>query len=373
MTKAFVALQKETRDFEILPWMFRIVHNESVSLLRQRRPTVDFEQAERIGQDDLAQSVSDRAALAQLQTDLKELGERQRGALVMRELSGLAHKDIAAALNCSTAAAKQAIFEARSALTEMAEGREMRCEAVQRALSDNDGRVVRGRMIRSHLRDCEVCSGFRAAMVKRPKDLAAISPAIPAVGAAAILSNVLAGAHAGAAATGAAGAGAGATAGTVIAGGAVGKTIAVVAATAVVAGGAVTANKVATHHKKTPAVSTITSQTVPPSAAKAATQPSGASSNTGKPSKKTSTSSSAAKSAAAAAGAGVATGKSSAPGQVKKTTGATKATGKAKAKAKVKAKVKRKNKGKATAPGQQKKTVTVPGTQVNRGNSSNTP
>jgi RNA polymerase sigma factor (sigma-70 family) len=344
MTKAFVALRKEKRDFELLPWLFRIVHNEAITLVRQRRPTADLELADRIGEDSLTQSVSDRAALTQLKADLNDLGERQRAALVMRELSGLTHKEIAAALACSTVSAKQSIFEARSALSEMARGREMECELVQRALSDADGRVVRSRPIRSHLRDCEICAEFRAALKTRPRNLAAISPALPAVSAAAILSNVLAGGHAATSAAGAASGAAGA--GTVVAGGVVGKSIAVVAATAVIAGGAITANKVATHKHKSPP-SSPTTQTVVPGPAKAAAGLSAGSSDSSESSTKTSKTSRPDGSTAAGKAA---QGKATAPGQLKKATGTIKAKGKAKAKAKAKVKAK----GKATAPGRLK-------------------
>src|SRR6476660_2033816 len=36
MTRAFAALQDERRDFELRPWLFRIAHNEAISILRRR-------------------------------------------------------------------------------------------------------------------------------------------------------------------------------------------------------------------------------------------------------------------------------------------------------------------------------------------------
>src|SRR6476620_11370546 len=78
MVKAFSALQKETRDFEVLPWLFRIVHNESITLLRKRRPETSLELAAEVGEDSLAQSVGDRARLKELQSDLDQLADRQR-------------------------------------------------------------------------------------------------------------------------------------------------------------------------------------------------------------------------------------------------------------------------------------------------------
>src|SRR4051794_12213608 len=42
MAKAFAALQDERRDFELKPWLFRIAHNEAVSILRRRRETTEL-------------------------------------------------------------------------------------------------------------------------------------------------------------------------------------------------------------------------------------------------------------------------------------------------------------------------------------------
>src|SRR5215207_10730193 len=41
-TRAFAALQDEQRDFELRPWLFRIAHNEAISILRRRRTTSEL-------------------------------------------------------------------------------------------------------------------------------------------------------------------------------------------------------------------------------------------------------------------------------------------------------------------------------------------
>ena len=105
-----------------------------------------------------------RAQLTEVLDDIRELPERQRGALVMREMAGLEYSEIAAALATTPAGAKQAIYEARRALYELAKGREMECEAIQRTLSDGDGRAARGRAVRAHLRACAGCRDFGAAI-----------------------------------------------------------------------------------------------------------------------------------------------------------------------------------------------------------------
>src|SRR3954462_5259526 len=45
MTRALAALQKDERDLELRPWLFRIAHNESVSILGRRRVTEELADA----------------------------------------------------------------------------------------------------------------------------------------------------------------------------------------------------------------------------------------------------------------------------------------------------------------------------------------
>src|SRR5215211_3690699 len=187
---AMNALPGETREIALKPWLYRVAYNESISLLRQRRPVaeLDPEQAEP-GSDPRVQA-EQREGLRALLADLEELPERQRGALVMRELSDLSFAEIAATFEFSEGAARQAIYEARGALLEMAEGREMHCAQVRSQISEKDKRILRGRRLRSHLRECESCRDFEAAIGQRRAQFAQIAPLAPAA-AAGILQSVL--------------------------------------------------------------------------------------------------------------------------------------------------------------------------------------
>jgi hypothetical protein len=114
----------------------------------------------------------------------------ERGALLMRELSGLSHDEIAVALDTSAGAAKRAIFDARRGLAEFAEGRAMCCEEIQRCVSDGDRRVLRGRRLRAHVRDCAGCAAFSAAISAGRGELQALVPALPPVVSAAMLTRL---------------------------------------------------------------------------------------------------------------------------------------------------------------------------------------
>lgn len=196
MVKVLRALPGEERRMELKPWLYRIAHNESIDLLRRRRdaPELDAELQD-IGSN-LAEEAAARERLGRLLIDLEALPERQRGALVMRELGGLDFGEISVALGTTPAVARQTLYEARLGLRQMDEGRGMSCKTVSKALSDGDGRVVRRRDIRAHLRTCADCRRFGEEIKGRKRDLAALSP-LPAVAAAGLLQSLLGGAGGG--------------------------------------------------------------------------------------------------------------------------------------------------------------------------------
>lgn len=193
MLHAYRALCARERDLAVRPWLFRIAHNEAISILRRRGPApASLDGTEEALQEGVEHALSRRERLATVVRDLHALPERQRAALLMRELSGLSIAEIAAALGISPGAAKQAVFEARCALHELAEGRTMECEDVRRAISRRDGRVLRGRRIGSHLRSCPDCRAFRAAIATRRGDLRALAPPLPAAASATLLARLFA-------------------------------------------------------------------------------------------------------------------------------------------------------------------------------------
>lgn len=156
--RAIAALRDDRRNAPLRPWLFRIAHNESVNILRRRRRDVPAAEPE---EQAAPQAPGERPDLGQLVADLDRLTERQRAALVMRELNGLSHADIAAALSISANAAKQAIFEARDALHTFAAGRERDCPGVAALIEGRDWRRLRARAVRAHLDDCGRCRALR--------------------------------------------------------------------------------------------------------------------------------------------------------------------------------------------------------------------
>jgi RNA polymerase sigma factor (sigma-70 family) len=275
LVRALAALRASERDLAVRPWLFRIAHNEAVSILRKRRGgdrELDEQEPSPLSVED---SFERRERLSTLVSDLQALPLRQRAALLMRELSGLSIEEIASALATSPGATKQTLFEARSSLQAFEEGRAMECDLVRRAISDGDGRVLRSRKLRSHLRGCAECGEFRALIARRSSELRALALPLPAAASTVLLKQVLAqgaaGGHAGGLAAGTAGLSAGHTA----AGSLAVKGLA--AATVLAAAGAGAAHLISTPARHAPSSPPASHTAAPAPRGAAAAPPAGAS------------------------------------------------------------------------------------------------
>jgi RNA polymerase sigma factor (sigma-70 family) len=115
-SKALLALRGSEAEIELRPWLYRIVRNTALNDLRDRPPSTE-ELGEAIaGGRSAAAEAEGREEMAELMNRLRALPEPQRAAIVMRELEGLSHEEIAASLGLSGGAARQVIYRARQAL-----------------------------------------------------------------------------------------------------------------------------------------------------------------------------------------------------------------------------------------------------------------
>ena len=147
MLNALQALARRDLEAPLRPWLFRIAHNTSISLLRRRRPTDELGHEDgRAGRSESAETeLLARERLRELVDDVAALPERQRAAILLHDVAGLPHEVVAGELGCSGGASRQTVSAARSALrdavaaaTGLAEGRvdEALVELVAVALVD---------------------------------------------------------------------------------------------------------------------------------------------------------------------------------------------------------------------------------------------
>jgi RNA polymerase sigma factor (sigma-70 family) len=209
---AWSDLQRQDRPApEMLkPWLYAVARHRCLSMLRSRRPsTVELEDVP--STTGLADEVGRRADLRALLSDLGDLPEEQRTALVLSELAGLSHADIADVLDRHESGVKALVYQARTTLGDWREARDTPCEDIREQLSVLRGGALRRRALRRHLHACSSCREFRAEVKAQRRGLALVLPVVPSLG---LERGVLAAAGLKAAAGGAGGAaGGGAAAG----------------------------------------------------------------------------------------------------------------------------------------------------------------
>ena len=131
LENAFRALPGRDTSLPLRPWLYKIAHNEAITIMRRRRPQTELAPELEPTVPGPEVDAEQRGRLAQLVDDLQSLPERQRGALVMRELNGLSYDEIGTALGLSNEAARRAVFDARNALHAAADGRATACVSVR--------------------------------------------------------------------------------------------------------------------------------------------------------------------------------------------------------------------------------------------------
>lgn len=115
-SKALLALRRDGAEIELRPWLFRIVRNTALNDLRDSPPSAEALAEVIASGASPAEEMERREELADLMRRLQSLPEAQRAAIVMRELEGLSHEEIANALGLSDGGARQAIYRARRSL-----------------------------------------------------------------------------------------------------------------------------------------------------------------------------------------------------------------------------------------------------------------
>jgi len=114
--KAYEAMRRDAAELNLKPWLYRIAHNGALNALRDRA-LVHAELDERIDGVERPEQALERAlGLHELVVAVKALPERQRHAILLRELEGRSYEEIATALGVTDGAVRQLLNRARNSL-----------------------------------------------------------------------------------------------------------------------------------------------------------------------------------------------------------------------------------------------------------------
>ena len=158
MFKAYRALDRGAAPTSFLPWLMTIARNECFNMIRARKGVESLSTEVVAGGDTPTEHVERRERVAILKEDLVELPDAQRRALVLRGVGDLSHAEIARILGGTPMEMRTLVHEARISLAEFEAGRELDCAVVRERIDTGDGRALRARRVRAHLRACESCS-----------------------------------------------------------------------------------------------------------------------------------------------------------------------------------------------------------------------
>jgi RNA polymerase sigma factor (sigma-70 family) len=114
--KAYEAMHRDGAELNLRPWLYRIAHNTALNALRDRSLR-HGELDERIdGVERPDQALERTEGLRALLVAVQALPERQRDAILLRELEGRSYEEIALALGVTGGAVRQLLNRARNSL-----------------------------------------------------------------------------------------------------------------------------------------------------------------------------------------------------------------------------------------------------------------
>jgi RNA polymerase sigma factor (sigma-70 family) len=114
--KAYEAMHRDAAELNLRPWLYRIAHNGAVNALRDRA-LGHAELDERMdGVERPEQALERTMGLRELVLAVQALPERQRSAILLRELEGRSYGEIAAELGVTDGAVRQLLNRARNSL-----------------------------------------------------------------------------------------------------------------------------------------------------------------------------------------------------------------------------------------------------------------
>ena len=113
---AFKSLRSSGGEMHLRPWLYRVAHNAALNALRDRALQYEELSEEIDGVERPDQAFERKERLQDIVSAVRDLPERQREALVLRELEGRSYDEIASEFGVSDGSVRQLLNRARNTL-----------------------------------------------------------------------------------------------------------------------------------------------------------------------------------------------------------------------------------------------------------------
>lgn len=174
--------EKGDAPARVKPWLYTIARNRCLSMMREHKDDVrQLEDRLAMAGPGPSEKVEEQADLEGILSDVRQLPEAQRTALVLTELGGLSHPEVAEVLDCEHTKVKALVFQGRATLIEQRAAREASCHEVREEIANMSGSRLRGRP-RRHVKSCDACAAFAHEVRNQRQLLALALPVAPSVG-----------------------------------------------------------------------------------------------------------------------------------------------------------------------------------------------
>jgi RNA polymerase sigma factor (sigma-70 family) len=189
---AYRGIVRSSQPIAARPWLYTIARHRCISILRARREQPVEAVPER-ATSHLAADMDARHDLRALLTDVAQLPEAQRAALVLAELGQLSHEEIASVVGCPRQKVRALVFQARSNLAAARAARDTPCREIREHIAMPRGGGIGRSLILRHLAVCEGCREFRDQVRRQRRGFASLLPVGPALGLKASVLGALGG------------------------------------------------------------------------------------------------------------------------------------------------------------------------------------
>ena len=189
-------LDKLGPPWDFKSWVYRIASNLVIDHLRHNKRYVDLNEQVIMGEPPTTRRPAERKlqredAVRSVHTTLEEMPTGYRQALILRELNGLSYKQMASAMGCSYANARQLVHRARVRFRDMHLARLTIAESAARcpvlgdmlsAYHDDELTPEQRREVEEHMADCPDCLQTREEFQKVGALVAGLVPIMPSPG-----------------------------------------------------------------------------------------------------------------------------------------------------------------------------------------------